>query len=151
MSLATTITPPCLRLPAIMVVDDEAHCRELVCYALADLGLTQTVLIASSGDDALRQIAAMAQSGTIPGILLLDLELPGEHGRDILRDMRRQPMLRTMTCIIMTSVDDHHERHRCLELGADDYWVKPDSYSGLLALMNGLHRWIKKDFVEMNK
>ena len=128
-----------------MVVDDEVHCRELVCYALADLGLRHTVFIASNGDDAMRQIAELSSAGNVPKILLLDLELPGEHGRDILRDMRQQPTLRSMACIIMTSVDDLHERRLCLELGADDYWVKPNSYSGLLALMGGLNRWLDSD------
>ena len=145
MSLATLTTPTYVHSPAIMVVDDEAHCRELVCYALADLGLRHTVFIANTGDDALRQIAELTAAGNVPQIVLLDLELPGEHGRDILRDMRLKPTLQSMVCIIMTSVDDLHERRLCLELGADDYWVKPNSYGGLLSLMSGLHRWLDKD------
>ena len=102
--------------PRILVADDEPHIREVVRAYLEREGYD--VLEASDGDSAL-------ELARTPGLdlLVLDVMLPGRSGFDVLRTIRSEGS--NVGVVMLTARDDVIDRVAGLELGADDYVVKP--------------------------
>ncbi len=114
----------------VMVVDDEPAIVEIVRDYLADVGFR--VSTARTGDEALRQVRSI-----IPDLVVLDLGLPGIDGLDVAREIRRNS---TVPIIMLTARSDEADRVAGLELGADDYVVKPFSPRELLARVRAVLR-----------
>jgi two-component system OmpR family response regulator len=107
----------------ILVVDDDPQIRALLSEYLTEHGLR--VSAASNGDELRRILVDEAID-----LVVLDLRLPGEDGMTIARSLRSQY---TVPIVMLTGVRDEADRVMGLELGADDYIVKPFSPRELLA------------------
>jgi DNA-binding response OmpR family regulator len=70
--------------------------------------------------------------------IVLDLLLPGLHGLEVLRRLRHEGV--TTPVVILTALDDNEDVVRGLNLGADDYMVKPFSFNELLARVHAILR-----------
>ncbi|MEX2293027.1 MAG: response regulator [Acidimicrobiales bacterium] len=104
-------------LPEILVVDDDPLVRETLGCALDQQFV---VRFAASGDEA---IAALALDP--PAVMLLDLDMPGVDGFEVL-EVRRQRRLAARTRVVMLSADDDERSVlRSWVLGADSYLTKP--------------------------
>jgi two-component system, OmpR family, alkaline phosphatase synthesis response regulator PhoP len=114
----------------VLVVDDEPAIVEIVRDYLTDGGYR--VSTAGSGDEALAQIRSIR-----PDLIVLDLGLPGLDGLDVTRTVRRSS---AVPIIILTARSDETDRVVGLELGADDYLVKPFSPRELLARVRAVLR-----------
>ena len=114
----------------VLVVDDEPAIVDIVTDYLADAGYR--VSVARTGGDALRQVRSI-----IPDLVVLDLGLPGIDGLDVAREIRRTS---TVPIIMLTARADEADRVAGLELGADDYVVKPFSPRELLARVRAVLR-----------
>jgi two-component system alkaline phosphatase synthesis response regulator PhoP len=114
----------------ILVVDDEPAIVEIVRDYLTDVGYR--VSTARSGDDALRQIRSI-----LPDLIVLDLGLPGLDGLDVARAVRQAS---SVPIIMLTARGDEADRVVGLELGADDYLIKPFSPRELLARVRAVLR-----------
>jgi two-component system alkaline phosphatase synthesis response regulator PhoP len=114
----------------VLVVDDEPAIVEIVRDYLTDGGYR--VSTAGSGDEALAQIRSIR-----PDLIVLDLGLPGLDGLDVTRTVRRTS---GVPIIILTARSDETDRVVGLELGADDYLVKPFSPRELLARVRAVLR-----------
>jgi len=119
-----------LAMRTILVVEDEPKIATLVRDYLSAAGFS--VLIAGDGDDALRQ----AKSAR-PDLMVLDLGLPKRDGLDVIRDVRR---FSEMPIVILTARGDESDRIVGLELGGDDYVVKPFSPKELVARVRAIFR-----------
>jgi len=104
----------------ILVVEDEADIRELLAYNLKAEGYE--VVEAGRGEEALTLL-----KGGQPDLILLDLMLPDLSGLEICRRVRRDPDLGRVPVIMVTAKGAEVDRVVGLELGADDYIVKPFS------------------------
>lgn len=104
----------------ILIIEDEADIRELLAYNLLAEGFE--VEEAGTGADALEAIRAREHD-----LLLLDLMLPDVSGLDICRSVRLNPDRRNLPIIMVTARGGEVDRIVGLELGADDYVVKPFS------------------------
>jgi DNA-binding response OmpR family regulator len=112
----------------ILVVDDEQAIVDVLAYNLAKAG--HAALVARDGLEAL-QIARQEA----PDLIILDLMLPGMDGLDVCRELRRSAgaRVREVPVIMLTARDDEIDRVVGLEIGADDYVVKPFSVRELMA------------------
>jgi DNA-binding response OmpR family regulator len=119
----------------ILVVDDETHIIEFVRGYLERDGYE--VLTASDGDSAL-DLATSAH----PDLLVLDVMLPGRSGFDVLRSLRAAGS--TVPVIMLTARDDVIDRVAGLELGADDYVVKPFEPRELVARVGAVLRRLER-------
>ena len=117
----------------ILVVDDEPDITALVAYHLAKAG--HRVSTAANGPDALK--AAREER---PGVVILDLMLPGVSGYDVLAELRRRDETREVGVILLTSRREETDRIRGLSLGADDYLTKPFSPQELSLRVTALLR-----------
>ncbi|HEX5497690.1 MAG TPA: response regulator transcription factor, partial [Thermomicrobiales bacterium] len=116
----------------ILVVDDEPEIARIVRDYLAAAGFGVTV--ATDGDSAL----AAARAGR-PDLVILDLGLPRRDGLDVLRELRRAG---DVPVVVLTARGEETDRIVGLELGADDYVVKPFSPKELVARVRAILRRI---------
>jgi two-component system response regulator VicR len=116
--------------PRILVVDDEPPIVDMLAYNLKRANYE--VLIARDGEEALAQ-ARQEQ----PDLIILDLMLPRLDGLEVCRALRRE---RDVPIIMLTARDEEIDRVVGLELGADDYVVKPFSVRELMARVKNVLR-----------
>jgi DNA-binding response OmpR family regulator len=107
----------------ILVVDDEPAIVDVLTYNLEKAHYR--VVIARDGEEALKQVRHER-----PDLIILDLMLPGMDGLEVCREIRREGDL---PIIMLTARDEEIDRVVGLELGADDYVVKPFSVRELMA------------------
>jgi two-component system phosphate regulon response regulator PhoB len=105
---------------SILVVEDEADIRELIAYNLGREGYT--IVQADSAEKALESIHAAA-----PDLVLLDIMLPGLDGLALLKRLRGDQRWKRLPVIMLTARGEDADIVSALELGADDYMVKPFS------------------------
>ncbi|OQA22947.1 MAG: Transcriptional regulatory protein YycF [Chloroflexi bacterium ADurb.Bin360] len=117
----------------ILIVDDEAPIIDMLSYNLKRANYE--VLIAWDGEEALA-IARREQ----PDLIVLDLMLPKLDGLDVCRTLRRE---RDVPIIMLTARDEEIDRVVGLELGADDYVVKPFSVRELLVRIKNVLRRVQ--------
>jgi len=114
----------------ILVVDDEQSIVDVLTYNLVKAG--HQPVVAREGETALRLARAER-----PDLVILDLMLPGIDGLDVCREIRKDGDL---PIIILTAKDEEIDRVVGLELGADDYVVKPFSVRELMARVKSVLR-----------
>jgi two-component system chemotaxis sensor kinase CheA len=112
-------TPAAPRRRPILVVDDSLTTRMLEQSILESAGYT--VDIAVSGEDALIRLREKQY-----GLMLVDLEMPGMDGFTVIEHVRRDPALRLLPAILVTSRESREDRQRGLAAGANDYFIKGD-------------------------
>lgn len=120
----------------ILVVDDEASIRELLTFNLKKNGYEVTA--AADGREALAKAAGM-------DLVLLDIMLPEVDGLEVCRRLKADPQTSGIPIIMLTAKAEEIDRVLGLELGADDYVVKPFSMRELLARVKAVLRRSAKD------
>ncbi len=146
MSSFDSKTPSLSTFPApsrILVVDDEALISETVSLALSEEGYDVTTL--QDGRSALSLLIPNSQTSDSPSqpsqpfdLLILDLMLPGVNGLDICRLLRREGV--NILILILSARSSETDRVVGLEVGADDYLVKPFGMRELVARVRALLR-----------
>lgn len=119
----------------LLVVEDEAAIARLIRDYLEQAGFA--VRVASTGEDAL----VIAAANEID-LIILDLGLPGIDGLDVTRRLRRHS---TVPIIVVTARGEETDRIVGLELGADDYVVKPFSPKELVARVRAVFRRLESN------
>ena len=114
----------------IMVVDDDPNIRQLVSLYLEKEGFEVTA--AERGDDAVKAFRASP-----PNLMLLDVMLPGMDGWQVCREVRK---ISNIPIIMLTAKDETFDKVLGLELGADDYIVKPFDMKELVARIKAVTR-----------
>ncbi|PVZ87376.1 phosphate regulon transcriptional regulatory protein PhoB [Serratia sp. S1B] len=125
----------------ILVVEDEAPIREMVCFVLEQNGYQP--LEAEDYDSAVKSL-----SEPFPDLVLLDWMLPGGSGIQFIKYMKREAMTRDIPVMMLTARGEEEDRVRGLEVGADDYIIKPFSPKELVARIKAVMRRISPMAVE---
>jgi DNA-binding response OmpR family regulator len=121
--------------PRVLVVDDEPTVREVAAQYLTAAGFQVRQL--RDGASVMSEMSAFA-----PDLLVLDVMLPVRSGFDLLGDLRRTC---SVPVILLTARSEEEDRVRGLELGADDYLVKPFSPRELTARVRSVLRRTGRD------
>jgi len=118
----------------VLVVEDEPHIVESLSFLMKQAGFE--VAVARDGAAAIRVIESRP-----PDLVLLDVMLPRRDGFDVCREVRANPDWRGIRIVILSAKGHEQERRKGLELGADDYIIKPfsthDVVERVRALLNG--------------
>ena len=119
--------------PRVLIVEDEADIREPMRYNLE----REVSLIEEAGDGA-RALDKIRRR--VPDLLLLDLMLPGTPGLEICRQMRASRDTASLPILVVTAKGTEVDKVLGLEMGADDYVVKPFSPREVVARVKALLR-----------
>ena len=117
----------------VLIVEDEPDIRDLLAFHLEREGYHVTR--SRTGADALRQVRARP-----PDLILLDLMLPELGGLDVCRRLRQDPRTASVPIVMLTARGEEVDRILGLELGADDYIVKPFSPKEVVARVRAVLR-----------
>jgi two-component system phosphate regulon response regulator PhoB len=122
----------------ILVVEDDEDILELIEYNLSQEGYR--VVSITSGEEAL-----VAERREQPDMVVLDLMLPGMDGLEVCRRLRSDPAARQVPIIMVTAKGEESDIVAGLELGADDYVVKPFSPKVLVARIRTVLRRYREE------
>jgi two-component system alkaline phosphatase synthesis response regulator PhoP len=117
----------------IWLVEDDENIRDLVGYALTSAGFE------TAGFESGQELYKELRNG-LPHLILLDIMLPGEDGLTVLKMIRQNPSARKLPVIMLTAKGSEWDRVKGLDLGADDYIVKPFSILELISRVNAVLR-----------
>lgn len=102
----------------ILVVDDDPNSLDIARTYLESRGYT--VVTALDGKEALAKLEQVR-----PGVVLLDVMMPGMDGWEVARVIKNHPDYKDVRVVMLTARSDFQDKHEGLRAGADDYIVKP--------------------------
>ena len=120
--------------PSVVVVEDHPLHARVLRQALATRLPAGNVELFADGTTACRRL----MEGEVPDLLVLDLDLPGRSGHELLSQCANAARLRGMQTVVVTSSTDAADRERSLELGAALHLPKPVDAAGFIQLADGL-------------
>jgi len=122
--------------PLLLVIEDSNEDFEAFQRYVRRSPLTIPIYRCVDGDDALAFLYrtgryADPQSAPRPGLILLDLNLPGADGREVLRNIKQDETLKLIPVVIFTTSNNPKDIEACYRQGVNSYIVKPMNFSRL--------------------
>ncbi|MCL6523251.1 MAG: response regulator transcription factor [Thermoflavifilum sp.] len=121
----------------ILIVDDEPDILAIISYNLRNAGYE--TFVASNGDEAIEKARIYH-----PHLIILDIMMPGKNGMEVCRELKAQPAFQDTMILFLTALNDDAHEIEGLNLGADDYVVKPIKPNLLISRVHALFRRMKK-------
>lgn len=137
----------------ILLADDDPEDRLLTRDALTESRCANQLDTVEDGEelmDYLRRQGKFAHlAGTpLPGLILLDLNMPRKDGREALKEIKGDPNLRRIPVVVLTTSKAEEDIYRTYDIGVNSFITKPVKFDGLVAIMQTLSRyWV--EFVEL--
>jgi len=130
---------------SILIVEDSEDDYEATLRAFQKINLRNPVHWCSSGQAALdflnRHGDYNSGNAARPGLILLDLNMPGMDGRKTLQLIKENTALKCIPVIILTTSSDERDVESCYQLGANTYVQKPVSFDGLIEAIKRLKEY----------
>ncbi len=136
-----------MKAPILIAEDDDADVF-LLRLACERAGVPNPLVVAADGREAIRYLQgeppfSERAKHPLPALFLLDLKMPILDGFDVLEWVGRQPDLKQLPVIILSSSGEPRDREKARALGACDYIVKPGRPEELYQIMRALQaRWL---------
>lgn len=130
----------------ILLVEDSPEDFEATVRALRRAGLANPIARCCDGDEALdylhqRGPYADPSKAPRPGVILLDLNLPGTDGREVLTEVKQDEALKSIPVVVLTTSSDERDVERCYAAGANSYIKKPVDLAGFIAAIQRLKEY----------
>lgn len=122
----------------ILIVDDEEDILEIIRYNLEKADYV--IETALNGEEALRKAAYFK-----PDLVILDVMMPRKNGMDTLRDIRKNEAMKDTLVLFLTALGNERAEIDGLNLGADDYVIKPIKPQLLISRVKALLRRVSKE------
>ncbi|HEX4964322.1 MAG TPA: response regulator [Thermoanaerobaculia bacterium] len=128
----------------ILLVEDSPEDYETTERAFRKSGLKNPIYRCADGDEALdflhrRGRFSNPQTSPRPGVILLDLNLPGTDGREVLSEIKTDPQLQQIPVIVLTTSADDRDVEVCYRCGANSYVQKPVNLEGFMKAIERLN------------
>ena len=123
----------------LLIADDDPDDRLLAREALIESRLANELHFVEDGEDLLdflyQRNAYSKETAPRPGLILLDLNMPRKDGREALDEIKRDPHLRKIPVVILTTSEAEEDILRSYDLGVNSFIVKPVTFEGLVEVM----------------
>ena len=133
---------------SLLIIEDSDEDFEILQILMEDMKVTHPIYRCKTGDLALDFIskcktASKDRSAILPSIILLDLNLPGVDGREVLEKVKQDEQLRTIPVVVFTTSSDQTDIKYCYQKGANGYLIKPVSTELLERKVQAfVHYWL---------
>ena len=132
-----------VRDDVILLAEDDPNDVQLIQRAFQRNYVANPVQVVRDGEEALAYLSGQApfadrERHPLPVLMLMDLKMPRKSGLEVLEWVRRQPGLKRLPIIVLTSSNQSPDINRAYELGANSYLVKPAGFDSLLELVKNL-------------
>ncbi|MCS7022527.1 MAG: response regulator [Gemmataceae bacterium] len=128
------------RLVILLAEDDDGHAK-LIERNLQRAGVVNPIVRVADGQAALQYVRQ--GSNGHPLLLLLDINLPGLDGIEVLRQLKSDPHTSKLPIIMLTTTDDPREIDRCYQLGCSVYITKPVRYESFVEALQRLGMFLE--------
>jgi CheY-like chemotaxis protein len=131
-----------------LVVEDSDEDFEAFCRVVGKQAVTNPIFRCIDGDDALDYlyrdgIYKDSHNFPLPGIILLDLNLPGTDGREVLKEIKQHDYLKTIPVVVFTTSSNPKDIEACYQYSVASYILKPIDIKKLVATIQGfLNYWL---------
>ena len=124
----------------ILLVDDDENDVLLIQRAFQKAGMRNNLKVVRNGQQAIEYLGAQGSytdrdKFPLPFLVLLDLKMPGVDGFEVLEWMRRDPSVKSLLVVVLTSSNLQSDVDRAYELGANSYLVKPVEFDEMVHLV----------------
>ncbi|MDQ2941038.1 MAG: response regulator [Chloroflexota bacterium] len=129
--------------PAILYAEDDPDDRLLAEMAHRESGAVNLLVFVADGEEALEYLRRSGRhadraGAPQPGVILLDLNMPGIDGRETLRIIKADPVLRRIPVVILTTSTAQDDIATSYDAGTNSYIVKPSAFATLVQLFDRL-------------
>ena len=131
----------------VLLVEDNPAEARLTKEALAQSGLKHELCVVTDGQMASDYVHRINGFGEAlrPSLILLDLNLPRKHGREVLKELKSDPLLSTIPVIVVTNSGAPEDIEEAYRLCANSYITKPADLDDLFAVIKSLVEfWFEK-------
>jgi len=145
------ISPAPNKEAPLLLVDDSPDELILMQMGLKRAGITLPQVIANNGSEALDYLFARGthagrDTSVQPRLVLMDLNMPGKSGIDVLREIRANPATARLKVVIFSSSEDPEEIIGAHDQGANSYLCKPLSVTGMQSTIKQIRKfWLDID------
>ena len=130
----------------ILYADDDAEDRMLVKDAWAENRLANQLDFVEDGEELMDYLRRRGQythlaSEPLPGMILLDLNMPRKDGREALQEIKADPRLRSIPVVILTTSKAEEDILRAYDLGVNSFILKPVTFESLVEITRTLSKY----------
>src|SRR5436305_5363532 len=117
----------------ILIVDDDADDREIIKDAFLSLEEEQEFIFLENGDKLIEYLEHNVAT-SLPSLILLDLNMPGNDGREVLKQLKTNKRYQHIPTIVLTTSSSNRDKLTSYDLGANCFITKPDSFNKMIDL-----------------
>lgn len=134
---------------SILIADDDPDDRLLIREALSEARLANPVDFVEDGQEVMdylyrRERFSDRQGQPLPGLILLDLNMPRKDGREALEELKANPQLRRIPVVVLTTSKAEEDVFRSYDLGVNSFIVKPVRFEDLIETLRAVtHYWLQ--------
>jgi CheY-like chemotaxis protein len=134
------MTTPEPRLIEVLLVEDDPGDVLLTREAFEHQKVANRLHIVNNGEDAISFLRKQGQytDAPDPDLVLLDLNLPGMHGREVLAAVKEDPKLQTIPVVVLTTSEAEEDVLRSYQLHANAYVTKPVDFDRFMAVVRAI-------------
>lgn len=124
----------------ILIAEDEKLEAKLIATAFDQSRLANRLSFVQDGDEVLSFLRKEPpfQNSTTPALLLLDINMPRMNGKETLAEIRKDPNLKRLVVVMLTSSDDEEDIFKSYDLGANGYIRKPIDFDDLKKVIESI-------------
>jgi CheY-like chemotaxis protein len=133
----------------ILMADDDADDRLLAKEALEESHLANALYFVEDGEELMQYLRREGRFSDPllsprPGLILLDLHMPKKDGREALKEIKSDALLREIPIVVLTTSKAEEDVYRTYSLGVNSFITKPVSFEGMVEIMKTLtHYWFQ--------
>jgi CheY-like chemotaxis protein len=134
------------KMITILLADDDPDDRKLTQDAFSENRLANVLDCVEDGEELLAYLHRTGKyetlrDRTLPGLILLDLNMPRKDGREALKEIKADPELRRIPIVVLTTSKAEEDIVRTYDLGVNSYVTKPVTFKSLVELIKVLGRY----------
>lgn len=134
-----------MQKPFVLIAEDDKDDRFLLQTSFEESDVNCQMEFFDNGDQLMAYLTDLITRNILdihyPTFIMLDLNMPGKNGYEVLKEIKQHPRLKIIPVIVFSTTTDADSVNTCYGLGANSYIVKPSEFRALVKQVAGLLRY----------